>query len=133
MRGPGGPVFAGKEAGVIVFRATLFSVVLMFAGPSVPLLCRAWCGPQAAAETSCHLEDNGSKTGVSSGDCCPDQALSPAVPSQGLGRHPSLGPALALLVPRFQMTAPASNVRPTDVPGAKLPVHRPPLSTPLRI
>ena len=64
-----------------MFRATVLSIVLMFAAgpPSASLFCKAWCDPHAAAASGCHHEDNGSSISVARDDSCQDAIQGTAI------------------------------------------------------
>jgi hypothetical protein len=131
-----GPFFA-KLPGVVVFRATVFSIVLTFtAGPSFPLLCMVWCDPQAVTADG-HRHDTGSETGSTINDagdaCCLDEILSPTVLTDGRWRQVSAGPALVVGSPKFRLPAPMLSDRPFDGSAPRPPTQKRPLSTPLRI
>jgi hypothetical protein len=121
-----------------VYRATALSIVLMFvAGPSIPLLCRAWCDLQAAAAAGCHHQDNGSELGsetrVSGDASCLEQALGPIVLAEGLRRQASGDAALIVGITKFRLTAPVWSDRPHDSSGPRPPTQKRSVSTPLRI
>ena len=55
--------------------AAVLSIAFMIAvGPSLPTLCTAWCGTQAAG-TCCHDRHHGSTTRMDENVSCPDQVL----------------------------------------------------------
>ncbi len=121
---------------VVVFRATLLSVVFLFAaGPSASVLCRALCDPHAAAANGCHHEDNGAATQVSGNASCRDVALgAAAVLKEDVRRGASAeGIGAAVLVASFQLVTTTSHVR--SVRGAERGTsdQKRPLFTPLRI
>jgi len=118
-----------------VFRATILTVVLLFAGgPSVSLFCKAWCDPQVAAENGCHHENNGGAASVSSDDSCDDSVQGPA----GLLKEDPRGaPApdggAVVLTARFQIIPTATGLVPVWNRGRPPSDLNQPQTTPLRI
>lgn len=132
----GGTCLAISHMSVVVFRATLLSVVLLFAaGPSASVLCKALCDPHAAAANGCHHQDNGTATQVSGNASCQDMALgATALLKEDVRRGTSAeGIGATVPVASFQLVTRTSNVR--RVLGAEPGTsdQKRPLSTPLRI
>ena len=113
----------------------MLSIVLAFAtGPSLSVLCRAWCDQAAAPASGCHHQDDTAFTRVVANHSCPEQALSQAITQENVGRRisPDSGDWTAV-VPRFQMTLAAFDVRPEDDAVHWRPDPDESLSIPLRI
>jgi hypothetical protein len=118
-----------------VFRATVLSIVLLFAaGPSVPLFCKAWCDPHAAAASGCHHEDNGSSTSVASDDSCEDAIQGNAILlREDLARASTEGAGNVIAVAHFQLALAETNLRAPGNQGSAPSDLKRPLTTPLRI
>lgn len=132
----GGTCLAISHMSVVVFRATVLSVVLLFAaGPSASVLCRALCDPHAAAASGCQHEDNGATTQVSGNASCRDMALgATAVLKEDVRRGASAegaGAAVLLAFSEFVPTTP--HVRPVRGAERGTSDQKRPLFTPLRI
>ena len=68
-----GTCLAATHTSVVVFRATVLSIVVIFAaGPTASLMCKAWCEPQAAAARGCYHQDDPSSTGAAGSHSCQD-------------------------------------------------------------
>jgi hypothetical protein len=117
-----------------VFRATVLSIVLVFAaGPSASLFCKAWCDPREAAASACHHQESGSAR-VADDDSCRDSIQGSAILTKEDLRRASpqdLGDVTAtdqpLLAPAAISLRAAGNQR-----RAASDLKRP-LTTPLRI
>lgn len=130
-----GPALANIPCEPSVFRATVLSIVLVFAAsPSASVFCEAWCAPDPAAESHCHHENTGSSASVGGNDSCQDAVPGAAVlVREDIRRGSTSAGRCGSAIPRFQMTAPAWCARPaTDLSRALTDTARP-LSTPLRI
>ncbi len=121
---------------MVVFRATVLSVVLMFgAGPSVSLFCKAWCDPQSAAASGCHHEDSGSSTSVTSDHTCQDTLSGSAVllKEDPRGRASSGDAGSVVVAAQFQFASMATSVRQIEDRGRAPTGLKRLLNTPLRI
>lgn len=119
-----------------MFRATLLSVVLLFAaGPSASVLCRALCDPGAAAASGCQHEDNGAATQVSGNASCRDMALAATVVlKEDVRRGASAeGVGAAVPVASFEFATATSTVRAGRGAVRGTSDQKRPRSTPLRI
>ncbi len=123
----------GRE--LIVYRAIILSVVLLFAaGPSVSLVCKAWCDPHVAAENGCHHEDNGGAASLSSDDSCDDSFQGPTgVLKEDLRRAPAPDGGAVLLTAHFQIIPLTTLLVPAWSRGRPLSDTNQPQTTPLRI
>ena len=117
---------------VVVFRATVLSIVLVFAaGPSASLFCKAWCDPHEAAASGCHHQESGSVASVADDDSCLDSIQGSAIltkedlrlaSTQDLGNvtaiaQPPLAPAaISLRAAGNQRRAPSDLKRPLTTP-----------------
>jgi hypothetical protein len=119
------------QTSVAVFRATVLSIVLVFAaGPSASFFCKAWCDPAVAAAVGCHHEDNGSSTSIADDESCRDSIQESAILTKDDLRRAStegggdvvaihLPPALAVTSLRLvgnQGRAPSDLKRPPTTP-----------------
>jgi hypothetical protein len=121
---------------VVVFRATVLSVVLLFAaGPSALVLCKALCDPHAAAANGCRHQDNGTASQVSGNASCQDMALGvSALLKENVRRGASAGVGgAAVLVATFEFVTTTSRVHPVHGAERGTSDQKRPLSTPLRI
>ncbi len=119
-----------------MFRATLLSVVLLFAaGPSASVLCKALCDSYAAAANGCHHQDNGSATQVSGNASCQNAALgAAALLREDVRRGASAkGAGGAVLIAFSEFVPTTSHVRPIRGAEPGTSDQKRPLSTPLRI
>ena len=119
-----------------MFRATLLSIVLLFAaGPSASLLCKAWCEPKEAAARGCHQQDDLSSTSVAGRHSCQDGLQgSSAVVKEDLRRLASAEWAgNVVAVAHLQLALEASRERPSDAYRRPPSSLKRPLSMPLRI
>ena len=121
---------------VVVFRATLLSIVLMFAaGPSASLFCKALCDPQAAAENGCHHDNNvGGSVSLSAGDSCLDSVQALAILlKEDVRRTSSLDGGCTPATPTFRfISSPTSSGTVWNQGRAPSDLQRP-LTTPLRV
>jgi hypothetical protein len=121
---------------VVVFRATLLSIVLMFAaGPSASLFCKALCDPQAAAENGCHHDNNvGGSVSLSAVDSCRDSVQALAILlKEDVRRTSSLDGGCTPAIATFRfMTSPRSSGTVWNQGRAPSDLQRP-LTTPLRV
>jgi len=118
-----------------VFRATILTVVLLFAaGPSASLFCKAWCDPHVAAENGCHHQNNGGAASVTSDDSCDDSVQGPAgLLKEDLRRAPAPDGGAVVLTARFQVIPPATRLVPAGNRGRPPSDLKQPQTTPLRI
>jgi hypothetical protein len=119
-----------------VFRATVLSIVLILvAGPSATVLCKAWCDPAAAAAAGCHHGDGSpSATLTGTNDCTKAVPNSAVVFKQDARRGaPSSDPHQAVMVPRHHRAISSSDAHPGDDPGCTWSLAPQPLVTALRI
>lgn len=116
-----------------MLRATILTIVLMFAaGPSVSLLCQAWCEPQAAAPGGCH-HDDATTPGVGNDRTCDHSTLLRAsVEKEHLRRAPVRDSAV---VPAawFRTGAASANAAPAWRRGLAPPDVNRPQTSPLRL
>ena len=117
-----------------VLRATLISIVLTLAvGPNATLLCRTWCGPQAAASGGCH-HDRATAPIISGDDSCDTVLLSATLLREGERRGvPSLDGGHAIPVFLSEVARSATDARRGHEPGREWSLDRRPLATILRI
>ncbi len=132
---PNGSCLACTELSVVVFRATVLSIVLTFGGgPSVSLFCEAWCDPDVAAERGCHHEDHGSSTSVANDDSCQDTIQETVVLKNDVRRRAfSERAGCVALVTHFQLASAATSGRHIGELGRTLADLKRPQTTPLRI
>ena len=119
-----------------MFRATVLSFVLiLLAGPSAGVLCKAWCNPAEAAATGCHHQHPSPSATLTGTDDCGKVALSSAVLAKEDVRRTLSSPDTrhAVLVPRYQYSVSTSEAHPGDEPGCASPLAQRPLVTALRI
>jgi hypothetical protein len=118
-----------------VFRATVLTVVLLFAaGPSAPLICKAWCDPLAAAGNGCHHMDNGGIASVRAVDSCDDSVQGLAgLRKEDLRRAPTSDGGAVVSAARFQIVPAATRVVPSWSRGRPPSDLNQPGTTPLRI
>ena len=130
------PVLRPRWASMVMFRATLLSIVLVLAaGPSASVLCKALCDPHVAAASGCHHQDDGNATQASGDASCQDAAPgATALLREDVRRSVSAeGIGAARPIASFQLVTRTSDVR--SVFGAQPGTadQKRPLSTPLRI
>ena len=123
------------KVSVVVFRATVLSIVLVFAaGPSASLFCKAWCDPHEAAASGCHHQESGSVASVADDDPCLDSVQGSAILTKEglrLASTQDLGNVTAIAQPPF---APAAISRRAAGNERRAPSDlKRPLTTPLRI
>ena len=115
-----------------MFRASVMAIVLICAaGPCVPVLCHAWCDPQAAATRGCHHEDARSANSVARSHSCDDamhvnavllkedvpRASTTGAPNVTAVAHVQFAMAQrSLPVPRHQARAASGLTRPLTTP-----------------
>lgn len=131
-----GSSLAAVHVSVIVFRATVLSIALVFAaGPSASLLCKAWCDPHSAAISGCHHEGSGSSTSVTRDHTCRDsiQGSAAFLKEHLRGRASSGGTSSAGAVTQYQIAPVATSERLIDDHGRAPTGLKRPLNTPLRI
>lgn len=117
-----------------MFRAAILTVVLLFAaGPNASLFCKAWCAPQAAAESGCHHEQSGEDVSVGGADSCEDSVGPASLLKEDLRRAPAPDAGPGVLMTRLQVTAPAMRHVAAWPQGRPPSVLRQPRTTPLRI
>jgi hypothetical protein len=119
-----------------VFRAAVLSIVLIIAaGPSASLFCKAWCDPHAAAASGCQDEGTGGSTRIASFDSCQDPLEgSIALVRQEQRRKAASddGASVAVAVHR-QPGIGAPGLHPATAQGQIPPSLNHPLNIPLRI
>ena len=127
-----GPHLAVVKVSVVVFRATVLSIVLVFAaGPSASLFCKAWCDPAEAAASGCHHQESASVASVADDGSCRDTIQGGAIltkedlrraSSQDLGNVTAIAPpplapaAIGLRASGNQRRAPSALKRPPTTP-----------------
>ena len=119
-----------------MFRTIVFAIVLTFAaGPNASLLCRTWCGPQAATPSDCHHERSSTSTAATGDDACGNDALVLAtfVREDVRRSAPAPGSALAILIPRDQLVGVTPDARRESAPAHQRSLDPKPLSAALRI
>jgi hypothetical protein len=121
-----------------VFRVTVLSIALTLAvGSTASLLCRTWCGPQAAHPSGCHPQDPATAPSVvaASDDCCEDVVFSvTAFLREDVGRGVSVPDAdHADLVPHYQFAHSTTDARPGHEPGREWSLEERALLIALRI
>ena len=130
------PVLPPPKMSVVVFRAAIPLVVLLFAaGPSASVLCKALCDPHAAAVSGCHPRDNGIATQVSGNTSCRDMAHDAAAVLKEDARRANSaeGVGAAVRVTAFAFVTAASRVRLVREAERSTSDQKRPLFTPLRI
>jgi hypothetical protein len=130
-----GTCLAITQTSVVVFRATVLSIVLLFAaGPSVPLFCKAWCDPREAAARGCHHEDNGGSPRVTSDISCQDSIQATAILLKKDLRRAATEDACDVISVAHVLFAPAAtSLRAIGNQGRAPSDLTRPLTTPLRI
>jgi len=120
---------------VVVFRATVLSIVLVFAaGPSASLFCKAWCEPKVAAARGCHHEDHDSSSSVSGDDFCQDSIQGSAIlTKEDLRRASTEGAGDVIAIAQFPFALAATSLRAAGNQGRAQSVLKRPPTTPLRI
>ena len=128
-----GPCLALWWVSIDVFRAAVLSIVLtLVAGPDASLLCAVWCHPEAATAGPCEHPDPTSTPSITANDSCPDiAASSTALVREDVRRGASA--QQAVLVARFQLARPPSNLASARDAGQRSPLEARPLVLPLRI
>ena len=129
------PILLIVNASVVVFRATILSIVLVFAaGPSVSLFCQAWCDPAEAAASGCHHQESGSVTSVADDDSCLDSLPGSAILTKEDLRRASIQDLSNVTAIAQPPLAPAAISLPAAGNQRRAPsgLNRPP-TTPLRI
>jgi hypothetical protein len=123
------------QTSAIVFRATVLSIVLLFAaGPSASLFCKAWCDPREAAASGCHHEDSGNSTSFTGDDSCPDSIQRNAILTKENLRSPSTQRVEhGLAIAQFPLALTATGLHAAGNQGRATFDLKRPLTTPLRI
>lgn len=109
--------------------------MMLAAGPSASLVCKAWCDPQVAAENGCQRHDVGGSVTFSAVDPCQDAVQGLAVLlKEDVRRISSLdGGGCTPAIVKFQfMTSPESAGAHWNHGRAPSDLQRP-LTTPLRV
>ena len=128
------PLLLQSPPSVIVFRATLLSIVLLFAvGPSASLLCNTRCTPNPAAVSECHHTDH-SPTGMVNDDSCKESVQGNVILVKDDPRRALTGCAgHVTAVAHSQVALAAAMLRAVGNPGPVASDLQRPLTTPLRI
>lgn len=118
-----------------MFRATILTVVLLFAaGPGPSLFCKAWCDPQAAAENGCHREDDGGGASVGGDQSCDDSVQgTDGVLKEHLRRAPASHGGAVCSSSAFPIIPAATHVLATRYRARPPSALNQPQTTPLRI
>jgi hypothetical protein len=118
-----------------VFRAVLFSIVLLLAtGQNVSMVCQTWC-PDATAASGCHRRHATDSLTLSCDGSCDDRApIDAAVLKEDARRSVSAPNAdHALAVPRYHLTPATAGTRPDCEVCRLQSLEKRPLETVLRI
>ena len=117
-----------------MYRATALSLVLiLLAGPSAGVLCKAWCNPAEAGATGCHYHPSPSATLTGTDDCGKVVLSSAVLAKEDVRALSSPDARHAVLVPRYQYSVSTSAAHPGDEPGCASPLAQRPLVTALRL
>jgi hypothetical protein len=117
-----------------VFRAALFSIVLTLAvGQNAGLLCRVSCDDATSA--ACPHQESTTSPSVRTGDTCANVAVGAVAFIREDGRRTAPAPDApnALVVRRFQLVAPPTDLRPAHESGLRMRLEERPLVIALRI
>ena len=116
-----------------MFRAALFSIVLtLTVGQNAGLLCKVWC--HDATSVGCAHQDSTTSPSVSADDGCRSTVLGAVAFVREDARRTAAAPAQnALVVQRFQLAPPPTDLRPGFEPGQQRPLEERPLVITLRI
>jgi hypothetical protein len=117
-----------------MLRAAVLSMVLILAaGPSASLLCRAWCDSRAAASTGCH-DQAPATTPIVADNSCDDMVLNAdAFLREDAPCGVSTPEADQTVLVRSQLAPPPTDARPGQEPGRGQSLEERPLPTTLRI
>lgn len=118
-----------------MFRVALFSIVLTFAvAPQATMLCKLWCAPSSAA-TGCDHHDPASSAGVRADDACGITTLvvSSFIREDGPRAASASNAAHAVIVPRYWLAPPSSELLAAGDSERWKPLERRPLETTLRL
>jgi hypothetical protein len=131
-----GPALAFHVHERAVYRATVFAVVwILAAAPSASLLCKFWCSPGDAPASACQHHQPPSSTVVNGDDVCGAVGLN--VPSfireEGPRAATASDAAQAVLVPRYRLVPPSSELRAVTNSANAWSLERGPLETTLRL
>ena len=124
-----------RPRALIVFRATVLTLVLLFAaGPSASLGCGAWCDPHIAASNGCHHAGPKSSAILTSGHSCQGSVPGMAILlREDVRRAWSTHSGFAAEVATFQFTWLSITDRPGWHREHAPSNHQRPLTTPLRL
>ena len=117
-----------------VYRSTVFAVVwILAAAPSASLLCKFWCSPRDAPASACQHHQPPSSTIVNGDDVCGAVGLN--VPSfiREEGSRAATASAQAVLVPRYRLVSPSSELRTVRNSANAWSLEGGPLETTLRL
>ena len=112
--------------------AVLCLVFMVAAGPSLPMLCKAWCATQVA-ETGCHHGNHGGTTRVEKNNSCQDQVLVATIPKEDTRRRVAPDDMTVWAAPRSTLRAHLSDLHPPDRPRLERSDARSTVLAPLRI
>lgn len=118
-----------------MFRAVLFSIVLLLAtGQNVSMVCQTWC-PDATAASGCHRRHATDSLTLSGDDSCDDRAPSDSAVLREDARRSVSAPNAdhALAVPRYQWPPATAGTRPDQEVELLPSLETRPLETVLRI
>ena len=130
-----GAALAIKRGEYQVFRATLFSIVLTLAvGQNAALWCTVWC-PDATSTVCPHQESTTSPSVRTTDDTCANVAVGAVAFVREDGRRTAPAPDAqnALVVLRFQLVAPQTDLRHRHESGQRMLLEERPLVIALRI
>jgi hypothetical protein len=123
-----------------VFRAALFSIVLtLTVGQNAGLLCKVWCHDATSAgcphQDSTTFLDSATSPSVSADDNCGNTFVGPIAFVREDARRTAAAPdaQTALVVQRFQLAPPPTDLRPGFESGQQRPLEERPLVITLRI
>ena len=118
-----------------MFRATVLSFVLLIAaGPSASLVCKAWCNPAAAAQNGCRHGGRGDSARMATNESCQDAVQGLAIVLKEDVRRTLLRDlGLDVALARFQFAALATSHRSVRHRGPARSDPQRPLNTPLRV
>jgi hypothetical protein len=122
-----------RETSMLRFFSALLTLVLA-AGPTAAVLCRALCDEQAAAATGCHHADSGAGTALVGADACDTAASTLASASRGEVRKVVASHALlAAVTPLVTFAPTAAQLRGAALTHRTTRADHRPLTTTLRI
>ena len=124
--------FSSSEC--VVFRLTLFTIVLTLTAPEASLLCKLWCPSSTAAAIECHHHDQ-APTETVQGDGCHLPAVSAFsfIREEGSRSVLNTDAAHAVRIPRYRLAPPASELRPVEHASRPRALERRPIETTLRL